>query len=164
LKTVSRTSPLLAAIALVTAVAFSSAAESALAEPQDPPAAAGDEGPRLFARMCSDCHDAKRIVATRRTGAEWEDTLKKMIEEGAEGTEKDFEAVFAFLQRTYGKVFINSARSSDIRAVLGLPAEQADAIVSYRTANGPFADLEAVKKVPGIDLKKLDDLAEAVAF
>jgi competence ComEA-like helix-hairpin-helix protein len=48
--------------------------------------------------------------------------------------------------------------------VLGVSAEQADAVVAYRTANGPFADIEAVKKVPGIDARKLDELAEAVAF
>ena len=123
-----------------------------------------DPGPALFARMCSDCHDSKRIVARRRTSSEWENTLKDMITEGAEGTEKDFVAVFNYLVRTFGKVFINSAKSAEIRAVLGFSTEQADAVVAYRTANGPFSDIESVKKVPGIDAKKIDDLAEALAF
>ena len=114
--------------------------------------------------MCSDCHDSKRIVARRRTSFEWENTLKEMIMEGAIGTEKDFEGVFNYLVRTFGKVFINTAKSPEIRAVLGITTEQADSIVAYRTANGPFADIEAVKKVPGIEGKKIDELADALAF
>ena len=38
------------------------------------------------------------------------------------------------------------------------------ALVEYRKANGPFADFDAVKKVPGLDLKKLDQQKDAIAF
>jgi len=114
--------------------------------------------------MCSDCHDSKRIVAKRRTSSEWETTLKAMIDEGAVGTAKDFEGVFSYLVHTYGKVFINTAPSAEIRTVLGLSMAEADAVVAYRTAKGAFTDIEAVKKVPGIDVKKIDELADALAF
>jgi competence protein ComEA len=48
--------------------------------------------------------------------------------------------------------------------ILGLSQKEAEAIVAYRATNGPFADLDAVKKVPDIDLKKLDEHKNAVAF
>ena len=150
-------------LAAVTILSSSTASARPLGQ-NAAPAPSDDEGPALFTRMCSECHDAKRIVSRRRTSAEWETTLKSMIEEGAEGTEKDFEGVFNYLVRSVGKVFVNTAKSTEIGAVLGIPAGQADAIVAYRTASGPFADIESVKKVPGIDAKKLDDLAEALAF
>ena len=153
-----------AATALTVATILSASPVNARPLPQGAAAAPDDEGPALFARMCGECHDSKRIVAKRRTSPEWENTLKNMIEEGAEGTEKDFEGVFNYLVRSFGKVFINSAKSAEIRAVLGLSAEQADAVVAYRTANGPFTDIESIKKVPGIDARKLDELVEAVAF
>jgi len=153
--------------ALVGAIVFSASHASARERGQDAAAtapASDDESVRLFNRMCSECHDSKRIVARRRTSSEWETTLKDMITEGAEGTEKEFVAVFNYLVRTYGKVFINTAPATEIRAVLGVTPAQADAIVAYRKENGPFADAEAVKKVPGLDLKKIDELAEALAF
>jgi competence ComEA-like helix-hairpin-helix protein len=48
--------------------------------------------------------------------------------------------------------------------VLGLAKKDADAIIAFRTANGPFADVEAIKKVPEIDVKKLDERKAAVVF
>jgi len=153
-----------ATITLGCAIALSSSRVSAGERRQNGAGAPDEEGPALFARMCSDCHDSKRIVAKRRTSSEWETTLKAMIDEGAVGTAKDFEAVFNYLVHTYGKVFINTAPSAEIRAVLGISSAEADAVVAYRKANGAFADIEAIKKVPGIDAKKIDNLADALAF
>jgi competence ComEA-like helix-hairpin-helix protein len=154
-----------AVTALAAAITVSSSRVSASERGQNGAARPSDEeGPALYARMCSDCHDSKRIVAKRRTSSEWETTLKAMIDEGAVGTAKDFEGVFNYLVHTYGKVFINTAPSAEIRAVLGLSAAEADAVVAYRTAKGAFADIEAVKKVPGIDVKKIDELTDALAF
>jgi cytochrome c5 len=130
----------------------------------DKPAPAEDPGASLFTQMCSDCHDAARIVGQRRTKAEWQDVLTTMIDKGAIGSEKDFEAVFGYLVRTYGKVFINSAGSDEIAAVLDLPKKDADAIVAYRKEKGSFPDLAALKKVPDVELKKLDEHKDAIAF
>jgi competence ComEA-like helix-hairpin-helix protein len=87
-----------------------------------------------------------------------------MIEEGASGTEKQFETVFGYLLRSYAKTFINSAPPDEIATIVGLSKKDAEAIVAARTASGPFADFEAVKKVPGIDVKKLEEHKDAVAF
>ena len=87
-----------------------------------------------------------------------------MIGEGAEGTEKDFLAVFAYLRKQYGKVFINSATPDELAITLDLSAKDAEAVVEYRQSHGTFADLDAVKKVPGIDVKAIDEHKEAVAF
>lgn len=118
----------------------------------------------LFVRMCSDCHDAGRVVARRRTVAEWEDTLRKMIEEGAEGSEKDFEGVFDFLVTNFGSVFINGARADDLVRVIGISKKDADAILAYRTAKGDFKDFEALKQVPDIDTTKLEAHKDALRF
>jgi len=99
-----------------------------------------------------------------KTKAEWEDVLTKMIEKGATGSEKELEAVFDYLVRSYGKVFINTAKADEIAAVLSLSPKDAEAIVAFRTANGKFADFDAVRKVPNIDVKKLDEHKDAVAF
>ena len=126
--------------------------------------AADDPAAELFTQMCSRCHDGARITAMRRTRAEWEEVLTKMIEKGATGSEEDFLNVFGYLRRHYGKVYINAATADEITISLRLPARDADAIIAYRTAHGAFADVEAVKKVPEIDVKTLDAHKDAIAF
>jgi competence protein ComEA len=114
--------------------------------------------------MCVKCHDGARITAIRRTKSEWEGVLTKMIERGAQGTEEDFLAVFGFLRRHYGKVYINTAALDEITTSLGMSNKDADAIVAYRKAHGSFQDFNAVKKVPDIDVKTLEEHKDAVAF
>lgn len=155
----------MAACALAASTLFAAApAHQAAAPPQSPPAAADDPAAPVFTETCGKCHDAARIVAMRRTSAEWEDIIKKMIEKGAPGTEKDFETVFDYLLRHYGKVNVNAAPANEIVTILGLSEKDAKGIVAYRESKGPFADFEALKKVPEIDLKKLDEHKDAVAF
>ena len=72
--------------------------------------------------------------------------------------------VFGFLRRHYGKVYINTAPVEELTTTLGVTAKDADAIIAFRKANGNFADLDSVKKVPGLDLKILDTHKDAVAF
>ena len=57
---------------------------------QQAQSAADDPAAGVFAETCGKCHEAARITALRRTSADWEDVIKKMIEKGAPGTEKDF--------------------------------------------------------------------------
>ena len=147
-----------------TLLAATALSQSAAQQPPDSAAAADDAGAGLFSQMCSDCHDPARIVSTRRTKTDWQEVLNQMIEKGATGTGKDFETVFGYLLRNYGRLYINRATSDEIAMILGFSKKDAEAIVAYRKANGSFADFDAVKRVPGIDVKKLEDRKDAVAF
>ena len=118
----------------------------------------------LFVRMCNECHDTGRISSTRRTRTDWENQIGQMVEKGAKGTDKEIETLIGYLLRTFGKVYINSAQADEIVAVLTLSQKDADAIVAYRAANGKFVDFDALKKVPGIDMKKLETRQDAVGF
>jgi competence ComEA-like helix-hairpin-helix protein len=154
----------MAACGFVASTMFAAAAPVRQAAAQQAPTAADDPAAPVFTETCGKCHDAARIVAMRRTSAEWEDIIKKMIEKGAPGTEKDFETVYDYLLRHHGKVNINVAPPSEIVTILGLSEKDAKGIVAYRESKGPFADFDALKKVPEIDLKKLDEHKDAVAF
>jgi competence ComEA-like helix-hairpin-helix protein len=114
--------------------------------------------------MCSRCHESARIVEKRRTRSDWQEVLLKMIEKGAEGGEKDFEALFAYLVATYGQVYINQAPPDEMVAVLGVTQSEAEAIAKYRAANGNFADFDAVLKVPGVSSSTLEKHKGAVLF
>ena len=100
----------MAACALVASTLIAAAPfnQTAAQQPSSGAPATDDPGAGLFAQMCVKCHDAARITAMRRTRTEWEEVLNKMIERGATGTEKDFETVYGYLLRNYGKLYINA--------------------------------------------------------
>jgi competence ComEA-like helix-hairpin-helix protein len=155
--------PLAASVLLMST--FLTARDDRPAVPQQVAASAQEDASYpLFTQMCSKCHDAARITGQRRNKFEWEEVINKMIEKGAMGTEKDFETVYDFLLRNFGKVDVNRAAAEELAMVLALPARDAEAIVAYRKTNGSFADYDAVAKVPGIDVKKLEAHKDALTF
>jgi competence ComEA-like helix-hairpin-helix protein len=143
---------------IIVGVATILAAIGAKAQDQnDAPAAA-------FRRVCSNCHDAERILATRRTRTQWEEVIEKMIDRGAEGTSDDFTTAEEYLMRVSGRVNVNRASSKDMVTVLSITQKDADAIAEYRKANGEFKDFDSLAKVPGIDLDKLNKGRDAISF
>ena len=153
------------AAAILLASTLMTASQTGQSAAQQPAASAeSDPAHELFIQTCNRCHDAARITALRRTKTEWEEVINKMIERGATGSEEDFVTVFGYLRRHYGKVFINSATSDEITTTLRLSSKDADAVIAFRKANGSFQDFDAVKKVPDIDVKTLEEHKDAVAF
>jgi len=130
--------------------------------PAQPPAP--DFGKGSFTRLCSDCHDADRVTASRRSRTEWEEVLDTMVSKGATGSDEDFSNVLVYLLRNFGRVYINTSPAADLVSVLGLTPADAAAIVAYRKEHEKFADFDAVLKVPGIDVKMLQQQKDAVAF
>ena len=148
---------LLTTLAVATHAQQSTPKESPSKLPEDP-----DTG--LFVTLCHNCHDAGQVLSRRRTMSEWEDIIVKMIEKGLKSEDKDLETVFAYLNRNYGRVFINRAPAAELIAVLTIPQKEADAIVGYRKGGGSFTDFESLKKVPGLDMKKLEEKRDAIAY
>ncbi|MDQ3346845.1 MAG: helix-hairpin-helix domain-containing protein [Acidobacteriota bacterium] len=145
-----------------------SAAPISQAAPQQTvPAAsaqADDKNAAVYTRVCSTCHEPERILSNRRTRDQWGEVIDKMVERGAQGSDEDFDAVLEYLMSHYGRVNVNRAAPEDLAAVLKLSEKDAQAIVVYRNENGPFADFDALAKVPGIDLEALTKSREAASF
>ena len=126
--------------------------------------AADDPVARLFVYTCNECHDAGRITAMRRTKTDWEEVINKMIENGANGTPKDFETIYDFLLRFFGKVYINSATADDLKTIVGLTQKDADAIVAYRKGHGRFADFDALINMPDAPVEALRKRRDGIVF
>jgi mono/diheme cytochrome c family protein len=63
------------------------------------------EGPaekQLFQKVCGTCHALETVTASRRSRAQWEETITKMITLGAKGTEAEFATILSYLVRQYG--------------------------------------------------------------
>ena len=131
-----------------------------------PPAAQqpDEQAAEVFKTTCTRCHTPDRILSARKTRTQWEETLDKMTKLGATASDEDWTTVLGYLMRHAGKVNVNRAPAKDIALVLDISAADADAIVNFRKANGDFADYDALAKVPGINVEKLEKSKDAIAF
>src|SRR6185369_7221720 len=130
---------------------------------QDPPGKAAAQ------RICIQCHEYERSIAPRQNRAGWQATMDKMIALGAKGTQKEFDDILEFLAVTYPgeevpKIKVNEARAVELESGLSLPRSQAAAIVAYRTKNGDFKSIEDLKKVPGVDVAKIEARKDRLVF
>ena len=162
-------------IATLVATAAMLAVSIVYAQTQKPQAAApqaamSDEelakvGEPLVTNVCTKaCHGIEQLEEFRRPRAGWTTVVADMMTKGAEATPAQLPIIRKYLTRYYGVVAVNTAAADEIADVGGFSAKDAQAIVAYRTEHGKFADLDALKKVPGIDLKKIEDQPEAFEF
>ena len=90
------------------------------------------------------CHTPDRIVSVRKTRVEWEEVIDKMITRGAQVTDDNYGPIEEYLLRNYAKVNVNKGVKDDLVLIGGFTAAEADAVVQFRTANGPIADFAAL--------------------
>ena len=125
------------------------------------------EGPgkRLVQDICTGCHGLESVTSQRATRQGWESTVDYMIQRGATMKDEDVRVVVNYLTKNFGaKVNVNKTTAKDIASGLELTAQEAEAIVNYRKANGDFKDWESLTKVSGVDAKKLESKKDLVAF
>ena len=110
------------------------------------------KGKDVVADTCSECHSVRRIEAQRLDEEGWKNILREMTENGAAIEPDDRATIVEYLTRNFGpdaKVNVNRADTDEIGAVLHLAPAEAQAIVSYRKANGAFKDLDTLEKASG---------------
>lgn len=141
-------------------LALPAAAQSTL--PDDP-------AKPVVEKVCSGCHSLTVLSDNRATKDRWEKIVEKMVSRGAEGTDAELDQVIDYLARHFGpdnpkKINVNKAAAAELVKTLAISQENADAIVQYRTKNGAFKNLEALKSVPGIDAKQIEAKKEWIEF
>jgi competence ComEA-like helix-hairpin-helix protein len=109
-------------------------------------------GKDTMVRLCRACHPMDRVVAARHSNKEWIAIVEKMLTQGAEGKEEEFNEAIDYLTDQYGKpVAMNTATAAEIDAALGIGEDEAKAIVAYRTGHPPFVSWKDVAAVPGVE-------------
>ena len=73
---------------------------AASVQAQDLPDGAGKD---LVLRVCTQCHDAVRIVSRKQTKEEWNGTVDKMAARGARASDEEFETIVTYLTKYFGK-------------------------------------------------------------
>jgi len=62
------------------------------------------------------------------------------------------------------KISINTALKEELISIPGIGEVMAERIVSYRNQNGPFSNIEDLKKVKGIKDKKLESIKNYIVL
>ena len=114
--------------------------------------------------VCAACHEIATAIGARRTKAGWDAVIDAMANRGARATDAEFDAIVEYLAKYFGLVNVNKASAKEIEEIANLNASTAGAIVRYRMESGNFADLESLKKVPGIDAAQIEERKDRIAF
>jgi len=121
-------------------------------------------GKKTVEKVCFKCHGPENVLKKRHTKPQWDKILDTMAENGAKGTDAEFEEVLNYLSRYFGQTNVNKASAAEIQEVVDLTPEEAAAVVKYREANGEFKSVEDMGKVPGLDAKKIADRKDRILF
>ena len=142
-------------------------ARSAAQSTGQPPPADFPAGPNreVVIKVCKDCHPVTQITKRREWRARWSQITEKMLGEGAQMSDAEFEKVVVYLSVVLGKkIKINSATADDISEGLDIDERAAAVIVKYREDKGPFKEWKDLLKVPGIDAQRIEELKDNFDF
>ena len=87
-----------------------------------------------------------------------------MIASGAKASDEEFTAVINYLASQFGRANVNTASASEIAEATGLSEQEAEAIVKYRKDKGKIEDFDALSKMPGVAIEKLEKSRDAISF
>ena len=132
------------------------------------------KGKDVVERVCSPCHGVYPLTERNRDRAAWTATVNTMVSRGAKGSDDDLKLVIDYLSEHFAisdaqkanpdKLNINAASVRRLVNVLNLFPEEAEAIIDYREKNGPFKEWQDLQKVPGLDVKKIEDRKDRITF
>ena len=120
-------------------------------------------------RLCQNCHELSRSVSRRQDRDGWQATLNKLVAFGTKGTGQEFALILDYLSKNFPAeelppVNVNKAPAIELESRLSLRRSQAAAIIAYRTKNGKFKSIEDLKKVPGVDVEKIETKKDRIVF
>ncbi len=131
-----------------------------------------DPGKATTVRNCTGCHGAEMFAGSHKSQGDWDSTISTMVDKGLSMNDTEYATVLQYLSTCLGyppKVLnINKASACQISDALGFAPEAAAAIVAARTDKDgkptPFKDLDALKKVAGVDAAAIDAKKDSITF
>jgi competence protein ComEA len=120
-------------------------------------------------KVCTQCHEVERSISLRQDRAGWQATMDKMSNLGMKATDEEMQAVLTYLSLHYPaevvpRINVNKCLAIDLESGLSLLRSQAALIIQYRTKNGDFKSIEDLKRVPGVDVAKIEAKKDRLVF
>lgn len=145
---------------------------SSAGQETQPPVLSGEglpDGPGkdVTVKACAPCHEARRAASVRLTREGWALVIDGMRKRGAKVSDEEFPIILDYLSTHFlGQALqplnLNTATQIDLEAAGGLLRREAAAVIRYREQNGRFKTVDDLKKVPGLDFRKIESRRDAV--
>jgi competence protein ComEA len=151
---------------VVAAVALAARQDSQVSRPSGEGLPDGP-GKDVTVKACGTCHEARRAASARLTRDGWAAVSEDMRLRGAKVSEQEFPVVLDYLATHFAgealqPLNLNTATQIDLEAAGGLLRREAAAVIRYREQHGRFKTVDDLKKVPGLDFKKIENRRDAV--
>jgi competence protein ComEA len=130
-----------------------------------PPIAAPDlaREKRSLKTVCATCHNLQIVMDRPKSYDAWHDTVQKMVDRGAKGTDEQYDDIMDYLHRTITTINVNSADPDELEIVLDIPDAAAQAIVARRSTKR-IASLTDLKSIPGVNPATVNAKARLIFF
>jgi DNA uptake protein ComE-like DNA-binding protein len=126
---------------------------------------ASTKGEVALTSSCTQCHGLNLITEKRQTREQWSTTVDQMQERGADVTDEQAELIVDYLAAHFGKlIYINTAPVEALQDVLSMTLQEATVLIKSRHDNGNFKNLDDLLKVPGVDVKKIQEQSSNIVF
>ena len=129
------------------------------------------EGPGLAEtrKLCVGCHELDKSISPRQDKDAWSGTLAKMVGFGMKASDGEFRTVLAYLAEHFPAdaippLNVNKARAIQFESRLSLKRSEVSKIIRYRKKNGDFESIEDLKRVPGVDVAKIEAKQNILVF
>jgi competence protein ComEA len=124
-------------------------------------------GKDIVVRVCGACHQPERAASVRLTRDGWNEVLADMLKRGAKASDEDMTQLLDYLSTHFlgeapRPLNINRATQIELEMVGGLGRKEAAAVLAFLDKNGPCKALPDLKKVQGLDYKKLEERKDYV--
>jgi competence protein ComEA len=117
-----------------------------------------------LAAVCGVCHTLELVLDTPMDLDAWHETVQKMVDQGAMGTDDQFDDIMDYLHRTMTTININNAPFNELQTVLDVTPDTARAIVARRDKH-TFADLKDVESaIPRTERDRIESKARLIFF
>jgi competence ComEA-like helix-hairpin-helix protein len=115
----------------------------------------------MTVKLCGNCHAPETVASVRLAPAGWREVIARMVAAGATGTAPELETVFEYVSTQFPAeaqpaLNLNTAPAVELESVAGLLRKEAAALIAHREKNGPCKKLEDLRKVAGLDYKKIE--------
>ena len=112
-------------------------------------------------KVCGNCHGADTVASVRLAPDGWRELIARMVAAGAQGSDQELETVLQYLSTQFPveaqkPLDLNSAPAVELESVAGLLRKESAALIAYREKNGPCKKLEDLRKVAGLDFRKIE--------